>query len=111
MKNNYKRLFQKAIKNPGDALNFIVNLPKLIKLHFRLFKDARTPLNAKIVLVLSLIYIVSPIDLVPDLLVPIIGYADDIIILVAASRYFLKACPPQLVTEHIEQIKSESKKA
>ena len=108
MKNNYRRLFQKALQNPGNALNFIINLPKLIKLHYRLFKDSRTPLNAKVVLALGIIYIISPLDLVPDFLVPIIGYADDIIILIAASRYFLKACPPQLVSEHIEQIMAES---
>ena len=108
MKKNYKQLFFKALKNPGAAMNFIINLPKFIKLHYRLFMDSRTPMNAKVALTLALIYIISPVDLVPDLLIPIIGYADDIIILIAASRYFLKACPQQLVTEHVEKIEAES---
>ncbi len=107
MKNNYKQLFLKALKNPGSAINYILNLPKLIKLHYRLLKDSRTPLDAKVVLTLAILYVISPVDIIPELLIPIIGYADDIIILIAGSHYFLKACPRQLVMEHIEKIKTE----
>ena len=38
-----------------------------------------TPLKAKILLVLAIVYFLSPIDLIPDF-IPIIGYLDDLVI-------------------------------
>ncbi len=41
-----------------------------------------TPLKAKILLVLAIVYFLSPIDLIPDF-IPVIGYLDDLIIVPA----------------------------
>lgn len=41
-----------------------------------------TPLKAKILLVLAIVYFLSPIDLIPDF-IPVIGYLDDMIIVPA----------------------------
>jgi len=38
-----------------------------------------TPLKAKILLVLAIVYFLSPIDLIPDF-IPVIGYLDDLVI-------------------------------
>jgi len=42
-------------------------------------RDERTPLYAKLPAFLSLIYLLSPIDLIPDF-IPLFGYLDDLII-------------------------------
>ncbi len=101
---NLNRLIREGIRNPAQAIQFLFSLPKIIKLIYRLFKDARVPLHLKTVLVLALIYVISPIDLIPDLLIPVVGYMDDLFILIAASNYFLKKCPPQIVESHIRNI-------
>ena len=45
--------------------------------------DPDTPAWAKAIIITSLGYFISPIDAVPDL-VPVVGYADDLGVLVAA---------------------------
>ncbi|MDP8924313.1 MAG: DUF1232 domain-containing protein [Chloroflexota bacterium] len=69
------------------------------RLALRLARDSRVPMAAKLVLGGSLLYLVSPIDVVPDWL-PIAGQADDIMILLAGLNLFIKACPRWLVDEH-----------
>jgi len=49
---------------------------------FLSLKSPETPWYAKAVAVLTLIYALSPIDLIPDF-IPVIGYLDDLIILPA----------------------------
>ncbi len=50
----------------------------LLTFYFAL-KDARTPWYAKLTAALSIIYLVSPADLLPDI-IPLAGYIDDIVI-------------------------------
>ena len=68
------------------------------KLTLRLVRDPRVPLYAKAVLALTLIYVVSPLDFVPDWL-PLLGQLDDAAILAAGIALFLRLCPPELVEE------------
>jgi len=98
------RLIQKGLQNPTDFIRIILNLPKFIKLYFRLFQDHRVQLHLKLILMLGLAYLISPIDIIPDWVLPLVGYADDLIVLFAALRYFLKNCPPEVVQEHVERI-------
>ena len=98
------RLVQQGLKNPIDFIRIIFNLPKFIRLYYRLFKDRRVPVHLKLILILAFIYIISPIDFIPDLIFPIVGYADDFVVLIAALRYFLKNCPSEIVQEYVERI-------
>lgn len=47
-------------------------------------RDPRTPLVAKLVCVLSAVYVVMPVDIIPDV-IPIIGWLDDMAILPLAA--------------------------
>lgn len=69
------------------------------RLALRLARDSRVPMTAKLVLGGTLLYLVSPVDVVPDWL-PIAGQADDIAVLIAGLNMFIKACPRRLVDEH-----------
>ena len=55
-------------------------------------KDKRTPLIAKIMIVLTISYAVSPIDLIPDF-IPVLGYLDDLIILPLMITISIKLIP------------------
>ena len=98
------KLIQKGLQNPTDFIRIILNLPKFIKLYFRLFQDRRVQLHLKLILMLGLAYLISPIDIIPDWVLPIVGHADDLIVLFTALRYFLKNCPQEVVQEHVERI-------
>lgn len=81
-------------------------LPRILRtgrLAWRLFRDPRVPLAAKTIVVATLVYLVSPIDFVPDWF-PFVGQADDLVALMAGLNFFLKACPRWLVEEHEDAI-------
>lgn len=75
------------LTKPGDydikeALRLLPDLIRLIK---RLAADPDTPRGVRIRLALLLVYLALPIDLIPDF-VPVIGYADDAIIVALVLR-------------------------
>ncbi|MDZ4090185.1 MAG: YkvA family protein [Arthrobacter sp.] len=65
-----------------DALRL---LPDLLRLLRRLLADKSLGAGVRIRLALLLAYLLSPIDLVPDF-VPVLGYADDVIIVALVLR-------------------------
>lgn len=64
-------------------------LPDLLTLLRRLTGDRTLPRGIRVRLVLLLVYLASPIDLVPDFL-PVIGYADDVIIVALVLRSVIR---------------------
>ncbi len=60
-------------------------LPDVLRLIRRLAADRTLPRGVRIRLALLLAYLASPIDLIPDF-IPVLGYADDAIIVTATLR-------------------------
>jgi uncharacterized membrane protein YkvA (DUF1232 family) len=60
-------------------------LPDLVRLVRRLARDAEVPRGVRVRLWLLLLYLLSPVDLVPDF-VPVLGYADDVVVVALALR-------------------------
>jgi uncharacterized membrane protein YkvA (DUF1232 family) len=60
-------------------------LPDVLRLVRRLAADKSLPRGVRVRLGLLLVYLASPIDLVPDF-IPVLGYADDAIIVIAVLR-------------------------
>ena len=58
-------------------------LPDLLRLVRRLAADRTLPRGVRVRLWLLLAYLLSPLDLVPDV-VPVIGYADDVVVVALA---------------------------
>lgn len=74
-------------------------LPNLVKLIGRLLLDPRVPRRAKITLGLAGAYVVSPIDLIPDI-IPVIGWADDVILMMFAIDSLIERAGQDIVEEH-----------
>lgn len=70
---------------------------------FLALKKKETPVLAKICAGATIIYALSPIDLVPDF-IPVLGYLDDVIILPALVALTVKLIPYEV----FEQCRSES---
>lgn len=79
-----------------DALRL---LPDLVRLIRRLAADAAVPRTVRVRLVLLLAYLASPIDLVPDF-IPILGYADDAVIVALVLRSVVHRAGPDALTRH-----------
>ncbi|MEE3247996.1 MAG: DUF1232 domain-containing protein [Chloroflexota bacterium] len=79
-------------------------LPKVIpfaRLVWRLTFDKRVSIFLRALIPLSVIYVISPIDLIKDRLPYGIGRFDDLIILGLAILFLTKLAPPHIVDEHM----------
>jgi uncharacterized membrane protein YkvA (DUF1232 family) len=77
----------------------VLMMPNIIKLVGRLLRDPRVPRRAKITLGLALAYVVSPIDLIPEV-IPVIGWADDVVIVLFAIDSLIERSGHDIVQEH-----------
>jgi uncharacterized membrane protein YkvA (DUF1232 family) len=76
------------------APGFIKGLINEVRLAWRLFRDPRVPLGLKLIPPTALIYTLSPIDLLPDIVLGL-GQLDDLAVLVLGVRMFVEMCPPE----------------
>ena len=74
-------------------------MPNIVKLVGRLLKDPRVPRRAKITLGLAAAYVASPIDLVPEV-IPVVGWADDVILIMFAIDSLIERSGAEIVEEH-----------
>jgi uncharacterized membrane protein YkvA (DUF1232 family) len=77
-----------------------------VKLIFRLLGDRRVSPWLKIIPVAGIAYLLSPLDLIPDIALPIIGELDDAAILWLTNYLFIELCPPNVVQEHVKKLTS-----
>jgi uncharacterized membrane protein YkvA (DUF1232 family) len=71
-------------------------MKSLFTLYYAL-KDGRTPWYAKVTALLSLIYLVSPADLIPDI-IPFAGYIDDVVIVPFLLNMSARLLPAEVRT-------------
>jgi uncharacterized membrane protein YkvA (DUF1232 family) len=76
-----------------------------LRLAWRLLKEPRVPVVVKALPALALVYVLSPLDFIPDL-VPFLGQVDDIGILLLATKAFVKLCPQAVHAHHAAAITS-----
>jgi len=78
----------------------LLNMTGIPRLVFRLILDRRVPIRTKLIPVVALVYLVSPFDIVHDM-IPALGRIDDLIAIVLGILLFLVAAPYDVVVEHI----------
>ena len=86
----------------------LLHLPNFARLYWRLFRDWRVPILPKALLVLTLVYVVSPLDVIPDF-IPVIGEMDDIVVVLSGLWLFIRLCPPEVVRETVHDIAARAK--
>ena len=88
---------------PKRFVQLLYHLPNFLRLFLRLIKDARVSVGPKLLVILTLAYVVSPVDLIPDF-VPVLGQLDDLMIIFMGLRLFVRLCPKDVVNEHVRAI-------
>jgi uncharacterized membrane protein YkvA (DUF1232 family) len=83
----------------GRLREYIRLLPDVIRLLSRLARDRDLPLAARVRLWGLLAYLALPIDLVPDF-IPVIGYADDAILVAATLRSVARSAGAPALERH-----------
>ena len=69
-----------------------------------MLRDRRVPLAVRLIPVPLLIYLVTPIDLIPDF-IPVLGQADDVVIVAAALWLILRFTPRAVIEEHLGPVR------
>lgn len=79
---------------PGLMRQVAEFLPACVTTARRLRKDPAVPRRAKVALLVAIVWVVSPIDLLPEFL-PVIGPLDDVVAVVLLLRYAARSIPRQ----------------
>ena len=79
-------LLIEKIKSSARQLKSVLNILAIS------YKDPRTPLLPKIIIGITVAYLLSPIDLIPDF-IPVIGLIDDLIIVPLLISLSIKLIP------------------
>ena len=87
-------------KEPG----FLREVWQQIRLAVRLMGDPEVPFYFKFVPFLGVLYVIMPIDLIPDVFL-MAGQVDDIAILLAGAKLFIELAPPHVVARHLQEIR------
>src|SRR5258706_2580137 len=83
---------------PGLLKDLAGFLPACVTLLRRLCTDPRVPLSAKVALAVAALWVLSPIDLIPEFL-PVIGPLDDIVVVALAVRFAARRVPRAVLLE------------
>jgi uncharacterized membrane protein YkvA (DUF1232 family) len=95
----------------SETAGWAGGLIKQIRLAWRLWNDGRVPGWVKLIPVAGLIYLLSPIDLIPDLMLPGLGEVDDVVLLVLSLKMLVDLSPPGVVREHIEELMGKRRRS
>jgi uncharacterized membrane protein YkvA (DUF1232 family) len=85
--------------NSGFA-DLLLFLPDTVVLLSRLMRDDRVPFRAKVVALFGVGYVLSPIDLLPEVLLGPIGLVDDLFVVAATLSRLLHDVHPDVVRSH-----------
>ncbi len=80
---------------------------QMLTLAWRLMLDGRVGGVLKLIPVMTVLYIFSPIDFIPDILLPF-GVMDDVGALFLGLQMFIRNAPPEVVAEHRHRLTRRS---
>ena len=83
----------------GFLMSMIMLIPNFLKLLGRLFRDSRVSTTEKALLVGTIIYVISPLDLIPDV-IPFIGEIDDLYLVSLVLLRLLARTDDDVLREH-----------
>lgn len=83
----------------GRLRSFLMFLPNMVVLLGRLLKDARVPTAEKALFVAAIVYVISPLDLIPDVF-PFIGQVDDLYVVALTLLRLVNRSSDEVVRQH-----------
>jgi len=99
----------KKLKRKYFWIRVLMHIPNFFKLAFRLVRDKQVPLYLKIIAYGAFLYVLSPVDIIPIILLPFIGWIEDVIIFYICMKLLVNLSPPEVVEKHVSDIDAEMK--
>lgn len=101
-KNSFKKSkLIKKVKQAAKSAGLVIVYPAMIL--FYLFKDQKVPIASKSIIAAALAYFIFPTDSIPDI-TPIIGYSDDLGILLVSISQLTKYISPEILNKTKDKI-------
>jgi len=86
-------------KKLGQRIARLAFVDKLA-LAWSLFRDPRISIGLRLIAVGLVLYVAMPLDLIPDF-IPVIGYLDDLLIVLIGAGLLLRSIPRYIIEEHV----------
>jgi len=96
----YRSLREKVAGYSGAYADYVLLVPDLFLLVTRLMLDSRIEGRHKVYMGAALAYVISPIDLISERRFGVLGYLDDLVVIVAALNILLNESDRTVVLEH-----------
>ena len=96
----YRTLREKVSGYTGAYADYVLMLPDLFLLITRLMLDPRVDGKHKVYMGAAIAYVISPIDLISERRFGVIGYLDDLVVVVAALNVLFNEVDRQIILEH-----------
>jgi uncharacterized membrane protein YkvA (DUF1232 family) len=77
------------------------------RLAWALLRDRRIPLWVRALVPALLLYLATPVDLIPDF-IPVLGHLDDLVVALVLGGALLRFAPRPVVEEHIARLEAVS---
>ena len=87
------------VKIKDRMKGFMMFLPNMVKLLGKLLTDARVPTVEKALFVAAIVYVISPLDFIPDVF-PFIGQVDDVYVVALTLLRLVNRTDENVVREH-----------
>ena len=94
---------RKAPSDPVRSANWLAEILRRARLIWRLCRDPRVPLWTKFIPPATLVYLLLPIDVLPDPLLGL-GQLDDLAVILLGLRLFLALAPEDVVRQHLAEL-------
>ena len=85
--------------DPTTLRDVVGLVPDVVRLIRRLAADPALPRGVRWRLSALLVYLVLPVDLVPDF-IPVVGYADDAVVVALVLRSVVRVAGPEALARH-----------
>ncbi|MFL6468246.1 MAG: YkvA family protein [Pyrinomonadaceae bacterium] len=100
LERNEKRISRKERRGVKSRMqNFLMFLPNMVVLLGRMLKDVRVPMAEKALFLAAIVYVISPLDFIPDVF-PFIGQVDDIYVVALTLLRLVNRTDAGIVREH-----------
>lgn len=93
----------KILSSPTRSAGWLADILRQAGLIWSLWRDPRVPIGLKLIPPATLIYLLWPIDVLPDLFVGL-GQLDDLAVVLLGLRTFIALVPDELVQQHRDKL-------
>lgn len=99
----FRSFLRMQLLSPARVASFMLHMPRFVRLFYRLMKDGRVSVLAKLVPLFGLLLLLTPPAIELDF-IPLIGELDWLLVIYISLKVFIWLCPPEVVREHVMQV-------